>query len=345
MGAIMKSRTSACLSLAVAVVLGAAIAGVIGPHVDEQAVARGRALPVLPGWRLATPVPFAAAWMLFGVLSMMRSDQRSRAHAQELREVAGALGLAYEEGAVKDSLGLHPGAPLFERWVLCENRLSGTIDGAPAAMFDLMTIEGTGEGERRRSWTVILFAQSRLPYFLCIPRRWTTGAERATVTAINFDPRAEDEWTRQAVAAFEKVYVLGLSDKASAAGEEPIRRHFCSPRLEAMAQYPNWHVQSAGGFLVFALNWTAPAADRVALWQEALDLRHAMLALSPRTCPPFPRRRGWMWVVSAPVAMGAAPGASPALCSDHSAASLPSVRSWPAGWDRPHPASDRQRCN
>ena len=96
-------------------------------------------------------------------------------HAEELREVARTLGLAYEEGEVKDSRGLHPGAPLFERWVLCENRLSGTIDGAPAAMFDLMTIEGTGEGERRRSWTVILFAQSRLPFFVCVPRGGPRG--------------------------------------------------------------------------------------------------------------------------------------------------------------------------
>src|SRR5262249_50821959 len=158
---------------------------------------------------------------------------------------------------VKDSRGLHPGAPLFERWALCENRISGTIDGAPAAMFDLTTIEGTGEGEPRRNWTVILFAQSRLPFFVCVPRRFTTGAERVNLTPINFDPRGADQMTRQAVAAFEKIYVLGLSDSVSASGEDSIRRHFCAPRLEAMAQYPNWHVQSAGGFLVFALSWTA----------------------------------------------------------------------------------------
>ena len=107
--------------------------------------------------------------------------------------------------------------------------MSGTIDGDPAAMFDLVTIEGKGEGERRRSWTVILFAQSRLPFFVCVPRRWATGAERATLTPISFDPRAENERTRQAVAAFEKVYVLGLSDTVSASGEDPIRRHFGAP--------------------------------------------------------------------------------------------------------------------
>jgi hypothetical protein len=218
---------------------------------------------------------------------MMRFDRRSRAHAEELREVARTLGLAYEEGKVKDSRGLHPGAPLFERWVLCENRLSGTIGGAPATMFDLTTIEGTGEGERRRSWTVILFAQSGLPFFVGVPRRWDTQAERAALTPINFDPRAEDEWTRQAVTAFERAYVLGLSDTVSASGEDAIRRHFCAPRLEAMARYPNWHVQSASGFLVFALSWTAPAADRPALWHEALELRRALLAPLPPGVTPI----------------------------------------------------------
>jgi hypothetical protein len=105
------------------------------------------------------------------------------------------------------------------------------------------------------------------------------GGERANLTPINFDPRAEDERTRQAVAAFEKLYVLRLTDPVSALGEDAIRRHFGAPRLEAMAQYPNWHVQSAGGFLVFALSWTAAPADRPALWQEADDIRRALLAL------------------------------------------------------------------
>jgi hypothetical protein len=49
-----------------------------------------------------------------------------------------------------------------------------------------------------------------------------------------------------------------------------------------MAQYPNWHVQSASGFIVFALSWSAPAVDRPALWHEAIELRRALLApLSP----------------------------------------------------------------
>jgi hypothetical protein len=283
---ILKSPGFACLALAVAVVSGAIIGGLIWLGVDKRAVVHGQGPLVLAGWRLDRSSLLAGACAVVGVLSMMQFDRRSRAHAEALREVARTLGLAYEEGEVKDSRGQHPGAPLFERWRLCENRLSGTVDGAPAAMFDLLTIEGRGEGERRRSWTVILFAQSRLPFFLCVPRRWTTGAERATLTPINFDPRAEDERTRQAVADFEKAYVLGLSDTVSASGEDAIRRHFGAPRLEAMSHYPNWHVQSASGLLVLALSWTAPAADRPALWHEALELHRALVApLSPDVTP------------------------------------------------------------
>ncbi len=209
-------------------------------------------------------------------------------------------------------------------------------------MFDLTTIEGTGEGEGRRSWTAILFAQSRLPFFVCVPRRWTTGAERANLTLINFDPRAEDERTRQAVAAFEKLYVLGLSDTVTASGEDAIRRRFCGPRLEAMTQYPNWHVQSASGLLVFALSWTAPAADRPALWHEALDMRRALLApLSPAVTP-IPAAPGMEMGRQRPAAAGAARGASPDLGSARSPVSLPSARSWSAGWEGPVPASDRK---
>ena len=114
--------------------------------------------------------------------------------------------------------------------------------------------------------------QSRLPFFVWVPRRFSTGAERVALTPINFDPRAEDAWTRQAVSAFEKGYVLGVSDTVSASAEDPIGA-ILRARLEAMAQCPNWHVQSASGFLVFAVNWTAPAADRPVLWHEALQLR------------------------------------------------------------------------
>ena len=213
-------------------------------------------------------------------------------HAEELREVARTLGLHYEKGEVKDSRGKHPGAPLFERWVRCENRLSGTVDGALAAMFDLTTIEGSGDGESRTSWTVVLFARSRLPFFVCVPRRWTTGREQAKLTPIDFDPRAEDETTRRAIADFKKVYVLGVPDTVAASAEDAIRRLFCAPRLGAMAQYPNWHLQSAGGFLVFALSWTAAAADRPGLWHEALELRRALLAPLSAGATPIPAAPG-----------------------------------------------------
>jgi hypothetical protein len=107
-GKIVKSHGSAGLALAVVSVLGAAIAGMIGSGADTPSVAQGRGLLVLAGWRLETPILFAAAWAVFSARFMIQIDRRSRAHAEELREVARTLGLTYEEGDVKDSRGQHP---------------------------------------------------------------------------------------------------------------------------------------------------------------------------------------------------------------------------------------------
>jgi hypothetical protein len=237
--------------------------------------------------RLDTPNLFAVAAAVFGVLFMFPFHRRSRSHEEELREVAKALGLAFEEGKVKVPRGLRPGAPLFERWVRCENRLSGKVDGAAAAMFDLTTIRGHGEGETHQTWTVLVFSESpRLPDFVCVPRSWTAWTAQATLTPIRFDPRAGDAMTRRTVAAFEKTYVLGLSDTLAASAEGAVRRLFCAPRLEAMAQCPWWYVQSADGLLVFALDRIAPAAERPALWSEAVELRRGLRApVSPAVAP------------------------------------------------------------
>jgi hypothetical protein len=59
-----------------------------------------------------------------------------------------------------------------------------------------------------------------------------------------------------------------------------------------MARFPNWHVQSAGGLLVVALSWTAPAADRPALWHEALEIRRALVAPLSRAVSPIPAAPG-----------------------------------------------------
>jgi hypothetical protein len=98
--------------------------------------------------------------------------------------------------------------------------------------------------------------------------------------------------TRQTVAAFEKAYVLGLSDTVAASAEDAVRRLFCAPRLEAMAQHPGWHVQSASEFLIFAVDGIAPAGDRPALWYEAAELRRALLAPVSKAVTPIPAAPG-----------------------------------------------------
>jgi hypothetical protein len=170
----LRNTGLACLALAAAVGSGAIIGAASRPGVEKRAVVHSQVPDVPAVWRLAPVGLFAGAGAFLGIFSMIPFGRRAHAaHTEALRDVARSLGLACEEGEVRDSKGLHPGAPLFERWALCENRLSGMVDAAPAAMFDLTTVEGRGEGERRRNWTVILFAQSRLPFFVCVPRRGT----------------------------------------------------------------------------------------------------------------------------------------------------------------------------
>jgi hypothetical protein len=215
-----------------------------------------------------------------------------RDQGEELREVAEALGLSFEEGEVSVPRDLRPDVPLFEYWSLCENRLSGTIDGVAAAMFDLTTIDRTKADVLRCVWTVIQFSRSTLPSFVCVPRSWKTLVQRATVSPLSFDPQGEDAMTRETVAAFEKSYVLGLSDTVAATAEDAVRRLFCAPRLEAITQRPRWHIQAAGGFLICAVDGIASPADRPALWQEAVEIRQALLAPVSHHASPIPGATG-----------------------------------------------------
>ncbi len=274
----MKSDRSTGLALAAAIFGGAISGGAVWFFLNKMVVINGQGLLARAGWPLGMPILLAVAGAVIGVLSMIRSNRRERSFREKLAEVARSLGLAYEEGEVEVCTDDHPGLPLFERWVRCENRLSGTTDGAAATMFDLTTIHGTGDGETQQLWTVVVFAQTHFPAFVCFPKLWSTLAERATRPAISFDPDAADQRTGQAVADFQKAYQLSLRELATSSDEDEVRRFFCTPRLEAMAAHPGVHVQSADGYLVFARHGIARAADRPTLWHNAAELRRALLA-------------------------------------------------------------------
>ncbi len=274
----MKSARSAGLAVAGAVFGGAISGGAVWFFLNKMVVINGQGLLARAGWPLGMPILFAVTGAVIGVLSMIRSNRRTHSLREQLAEVARSLGLAYEEGEVEICTDDHPGLPLFERWVRCENRLSGMTDGAAATMLDLTTIHGTGDGATQQIWTVVFFPQTHLAAFACIPKKWSTLAERATLPVISFDPEAADQRTGQAVADFQNAYQLSLRETAAGSDEEEVRRLFRTPRLEAMAAHPGWYVQSADGFLVFARHGIAPASDRPALWHDAAELRRALLA-------------------------------------------------------------------
>jgi hypothetical protein len=169
--------------------------------------------------------------------------------------------------------------------------MSGTIDGTAAAMFDLTTIDKTND-DLGNVWTVIQFSESSLPPFVCETRSWQTRPPRRNLSPINFDPSAEDELTRQTVASFQRRYVLGLSDTMASSAEDGVRRLFCASRLAAIAKHPRWHIHSADGALVFAVDRTAKAADRPALWHEAVALRRIFLAPVHDSAGPIPAAPG-----------------------------------------------------
>ena len=91
--------------------------------------------------------------------------------------------------------------------------MSGKLDGADAALFELTTNDQRSADAGYRHWTVIVFSHSQLPDFVCIPKMWTTLGDRSAFTSISFNAEEGDEVTRAAVADFEKAYMLGLSKK------------------------------------------------------------------------------------------------------------------------------------
>lgn len=83
----------------------------------------------------------------------------------ELRGIAKALGLSLEEGKIEVAPELRPSIPLFAHWSVCENRLSRTIDGVAAVMFELTTINRARDDAQRDLWTVIKYSVTPFPPF------------------------------------------------------------------------------------------------------------------------------------------------------------------------------------
>ena len=255
-------------------------------------VVNGRGMLLRAGRPLDTPVPFVLAGAVLGTISAIRSNRRAQSLREGLQEVAGALGLAYEEGDVEVPPGVYPSKSLRGEWTRCQNRLSGSSDGVPVQMFDLTTISRSAENTTHGQWTVVVFEQTPLPAFACIPKRWSTIAERSLLPSISFDPDVGDPMARQAVADFQAAYQLSVPETAVGTDEDEVRRLFRAPRLEALARYPGWHVHSADGCLLLASNGNAPAAERAALWRDAIEIRRALLVPESSASLPIPAAPG-----------------------------------------------------
>jgi hypothetical protein len=269
-----------------AAITGAFVGGVFSYVFLNGIVINGRSLLQRAGLPLTTPVLFALAGAVSAAISMIRSHRQEQSLRSELPEVARMLGLVYEE--YPDLFpGLHPTKLFRQKWGFDRNRPSGTSDGVPAHMFDLTTI---APGNRSGGpWTAVLFQQTHLPAFTCVPN---FRAIAWVIPSVSFEPEVGDQMAHQAVADFEKAYHLSLPEKAVRSDEDEVRRLFRPPRLEALARCPGWHIESSGSCLVFARDGTARAADRPALWREAIELRRALLAPVSSALVPIPAAQG-----------------------------------------------------
>ncbi len=280
----MKSDRFNRFVLVGAAVGGAICGGVFGYLLNKGVVINGRGLLARAVWPLNTPVPFALVGAVLAAISVIRANRREQSLRAELHEVARMLGLAYDEDELEEFPGLHPRKLFRQKWGSYRNRLSGTSDGVPAHMFDLTTMTLSSSPDNVE-WTAVLFQQTHLPAFACIPNSWLIAG---LMPSVSFDPEVGDQMAHQAVADFQKAYHLSLPEKAVRSDEDEVRRLFRPPRLEALARCPGWHVESTGSCLVFARDGTARAADRPALWREAIELRRALLAPVSSAVMPFP---------------------------------------------------------
>src|SRR5262249_30456238 len=150
-----------------------------------------------------------------GILQTVPS-RRARSLRAELPEVARRLGLAYEERDFELILSEGLKKPLWLESGRCQNLLSGRSDGVPAEMFDLttITISKSGESGSDYHWTAVLFRQTRLPVFFCIPRSWLTVGDRRRMSSVSLYAEVGDQMTLQAAADFLKAYELGVPKTA-----------------------------------------------------------------------------------------------------------------------------------
>ena len=166
--------------------IGAAVAGAVGGAVfwyvlHNGVVINGQGLLMRAPWPLNTPFPFAAAGAVLATISVIWSNRQAQSLREGLQVVAGGLGLAYEEGDVEVPPEARPKKLLLVGdWGRCQNRLSGTSNDVPAQMFDLTTVSRASDSTTHHRWTAMLFQQTDLPAFVCLPKTWSTvGAGRS----------------------------------------------------------------------------------------------------------------------------------------------------------------------
>ncbi len=273
-----------------AAAVGAVLGGVLWGFLSGLIAINGKRFHAGLGPPLDSPLTFAAIGGLIASLVVLIKQRKQRLIREELSQAAEELDAEIELGAVDVPAESRPKVPLFKNWTKCANRFRKTIDGCPAEMFDLTCTDRAGENTTVSRWTVIVIHETGFPAFVCLPKLRSTIPQRSVTPAMSFDVTDTDSLTRSAVARFDAAYQLTLLDHDETmfdvAVEKQIRSFFVAPRLDGLANSPNWYIQSHGGSLVLACRSILPPSERVGLWCSAEGLFRTLAApVSPESSP------------------------------------------------------------
>jgi len=256
------------------------------------------------GGLVGDPWVWAAVGFAIGCIGALIRATRLAAHARAAREVATEQGREFAE-----LYELPPGAesmPAFAGWSTGRHAMTGSADGIHVHIFDCTTVQKGDDSATVTGRTVALLPADGLPDFDLRPR--TVGRKLlglAGFEGVTFDPDAAGPADADAVRRFGEQFQLNIGDPLTLFqtlpdGEAPdradreaaVRRLFAPALMAAVNDFPDYAVESAGGYLaVWRGSGVQPPRRRPDLWDAAVALQAAFLN-APRTAhePVVPAR-------------------------------------------------------
>jgi len=239
---------------------------------------------------------FATAGAVVGLFFGIARHRRKIRYAAEAAEISAENDFAFDAAPEDPD---RPEMPLFANMSSIDNRMTTKKDGVRVEVFDLTTVDRSGDSTQYLQRTVVLLPAPGLPHFrLNAKNLGSRFLGWIGVKGVTFDPNATtNENDRAAAEAFARNYQLTTvetvelasgSPEVFAAGDDAARKTFPLPVLRALAARPGWTIEAHGGQLAF---WQGNAVHaprkRLAMIEGALHLRKVLLRpLNPKDVLP-----------------------------------------------------------